>query len=762
MKKIFLVVLLLMHIITIQAQCSIVGKILDENKQGMAYATIQLLDKDLTFIQGTTTDSVGLFTMREIINGEYILIASSIGYQTTQRNITIQDKLQHVSPIILTTNNVMLGEVIIKASSFIRQKDHILIIPDKQQVKHAGTGYDLLYNMMIPNINVERSKGKVTTFGGDVTLYIDGRQVDYREIQSLRPKDIEKIEYHDVPTGKYSDDIAAINYITKKYKAGGYLALDGQQTIGYVNGNYNIIAKLSHKNTNLSLFGGYMMEKYNGIKSNNHEYFMFPKYTVIREYNTTEALTKNNKKYIQLNVSNHTKKRTLLGKLSFTNVDVPNNFVTDQIQYRQYYNMVQNSNSFTDQSNLKPNIELYGDFSLADNQKIETTLQGSFTKNNYNRDYTEGTFSAYTDTKEKLYELRGNVKYSLSFKRKNSLSAQLRYMHKISSVLYTGDRNTAQHLSTGQTVFSMQYTHRFGKKTNIQVAPGVSALQYRLQDNNRIYQVSPRLNLRLTYRPTIKQQFRMNVAIGNSHPNISRLNNMDQNVDFMTVIRGNPTLDITRFLSSDIGYNLQLGSINILSAGMCRYYKHISTDDYYIENDKLIHSFRSNSNAYEVMAILAGSWKATEHLHFKAEANWMRISIYGEDLSNALNTWSSTAQVNYYWKEFALSLYGKTSTRSMEINFIHHYQPANYGVTLNWNHRNWQIESGIENPLKKKNKHKYSLKTNAYNFNKTTTSQIFQQTGYIKIAYTFDFGHKTSREQNNVNTSINSAIMKAE
>lgn len=124
--------------------------------------------------------------------GEYILIANSIGYQTTSQNIILQEKQQQLVPIVLTNDNIMLNEVVIKGSSFMRQKDHVLIIPHKQQVKHAGTGYDLLYNLMIPNIHVDRSKGKVTTFGGDVTLYIDGRQVDYREIQSLRPKDIEK------------------------------------------------------------------------------------------------------------------------------------------------------------------------------------------------------------------------------------------------------------------------------------------------------------------------------------------------------------------------------------------------------------------------------------------------------------------------------------------------------------------------------------------------------------------------------------------
>ncbi|MFR3426028.1 MAG: hypothetical protein ACLTSS_07855 [Phocaeicola coprocola] len=76
-----------------------------------------------------------------------------------------------------------------------------------------------------------------------------GKSRRHRDVQSLRPRDIEKVEYFDVPTGRYSSDIAAINYITKQYRSGGYVSLDGQQTIGYLNGDYNVSAKVSHGNT---------------------------------------------------------------------------------------------------------------------------------------------------------------------------------------------------------------------------------------------------------------------------------------------------------------------------------------------------------------------------------------------------------------------------------------------------------------------------------------------------------------------------------
>lgn len=97
-----------------------------------------------------------------------------------------------------------LGEVVVKSSYLTREGDHILAIPTKEQRKHAVTGYDLLSNLMIPGVSVERSTGSVTTPNGAATLYIDGREVDFREVQSLRPKDVSRVEYFDVPTGKYA------------------------------------------------------------------------------------------------------------------------------------------------------------------------------------------------------------------------------------------------------------------------------------------------------------------------------------------------------------------------------------------------------------------------------------------------------------------------------------------------------------------------------------------------------------------------------
>mgnify|MGYP003245169450 FL=1 len=200
------------------SQHRIEGRVNDIEQKALPYASVRLLRTDSTFVSGTVTDSLGCYHLNQVSSNDYLLAFSTIGYKPQIIPITVRNADVTVPMVTLESDNVMLGEIVVKGSSFIRQKDRVLIIPDKQQVKHANTGYDLLYNLMIPDIEVNRKNGEVSNALGTVTLYINGEEANYRDVQSLRPRDIEKVEYFDVPTGRYSGDVAAINYITKQIR----------------------------------------------------------------------------------------------------------------------------------------------------------------------------------------------------------------------------------------------------------------------------------------------------------------------------------------------------------------------------------------------------------------------------------------------------------------------------------------------------------------------------------------------------------------
>ena len=146
---------LLSYVLPITSQVLVKGRVESENDQDVIYASIRLLRPDSSFVQGTITDSIGNYCLRNVYSGDYLLSISSIGYISQWHVFTIENQDKKIPLFTLKKDNILLGEVEVKASSFIRQKDPVLIIHDKNQVNHAITGYYHLTNMMITPIDVD-------------------------------------------------------------------------------------------------------------------------------------------------------------------------------------------------------------------------------------------------------------------------------------------------------------------------------------------------------------------------------------------------------------------------------------------------------------------------------------------------------------------------------------------------------------------------------------------------------------------------------
>ena len=116
----------------------------------------------------------------------------------------------------------------------------------------------------------------------------------------------------------------------------------------------------------------------------------------------------------------------------------------------------------------------------------------------------------------------------------------------------------------------------------------------------------------------------------------------------------------------------------------------------------------------------------------------------------------------YFWKDFSVNIYGKASNYQLNYNLSYIREPITYGASVSWSHKGWYLEAGTENPFTKHARYKEHADYGVYKYNQVQTSRINQQTGYVKVAYTFDFGRKTSRDKNDVDRNINSAIMKVD
>lgn len=139
------------------------------------------------------------------------------------------------------TITVSLDDIIITAENITCIDGHLLIKPNKQQREHASNGFSVLKDLMLPRLSVDRQQGKVETMGMEATLCINDVECDSKDLRMLRPRSIEKIEYHDAPTGKYAKDKIAITFIIRPYQYSGHIQVDGLQTLGVRQTKSNVV-----------------------------------------------------------------------------------------------------------------------------------------------------------------------------------------------------------------------------------------------------------------------------------------------------------------------------------------------------------------------------------------------------------------------------------------------------------------------------------------------------------------------------------------
>ena len=108
-------VLFLLSLNTYGQQVSLGGKVFDRQKEPVAYASVALMDKDgKQLITGTISDGDGLFTIRGLTKGEYLLSVSFVGYKALKLPVSLQRDEQ--LECLLEDDAVALGEVTVEVN----------------------------------------------------------------------------------------------------------------------------------------------------------------------------------------------------------------------------------------------------------------------------------------------------------------------------------------------------------------------------------------------------------------------------------------------------------------------------------------------------------------------------------------------------------------------------------------------------------------------------------------------------------------------
>jgi hypothetical protein len=730
------------------------GRIVDGDGEAVAYANIRVLNvKDSSYVNGGVTNESGYFAI-PCEQHPALLKISYIGYQT----LYLHPQSYDLGTLRLHASANNLKEVTVKGSTFTRKSDRIVVIPDKQQVRHSYTGYDLLSQMLIPGVEVNTETGTITSVFGNVSVYVDSVKAEYRDVKNLRPKDIARVEYIDMPTGKFAREKAVINFITRPQTTGGYVSMDAMENVGYRKGEGNVAAKWKHKNTEYTFYGGasYADAKSHGI---DEEQYDISDKTVRKQTDVQLSKEKTNTEYMQVGIRHITDKRTLLGKWGLTRAGTPENTDRSSIIYDN--GMPINTLNRKSERGLQPSMTLYGDFALTPKQQLDAQLISSYSYNKYDRNYHEGNYLYQTNVKENLLSLSLESNYYVQLNHHNQIGAYLTTSFNATNDHYAGTKTYWNHFWTSENIMALHYEQSWTDKFMLLGKIGIDYQTFRNYGEKRWQYVKPWGFCQMSYKANEKHHFGVFLSKGNLTMNMQLVNKVDQVMDSMMTQRGNPELKESDFMLSDFSYtfttpkfqlNAGIGWEGILNLAKCYFFT---------EGNKVIMSFINDGIYHDWQAQLSASYKPTSNLRLRASASYDYYQITGVYAHN-LGALSLSARVIYYLGDFGFNLSAKTVTQQldMENNDSYLRTPASYSFSTNWKHGNWYIEVGVKSPFTGR-KCTYS---NAVNGIYRDISRMYEKSNQasacIKVAYTFDFGRKTSHDKEDIDTNIRNAIMK--
>ena len=182
MRKLISFAIALCCLLPISAHDAVINGVLVDSQDTteLMEATVRLLmaTKDSTMVKGTTTDMNGVFNIKGVKPGKYLLRFSYLGYNDLIKHVTIGEDGRDVNMGVVTMdpNTILLKETVVMGvkSPIVVKEDTIEFNADTYKTQANAVVEDLLKRL--PGVEIG-SDGKITANGKEVKkILIDGKE----------------------------------------------------------------------------------------------------------------------------------------------------------------------------------------------------------------------------------------------------------------------------------------------------------------------------------------------------------------------------------------------------------------------------------------------------------------------------------------------------------------------------------------------------------------------------------------------------------
>lgn len=689
-----------------KSERKLIGRLIDNHNLPVEFANIQLLNpKDSSFLCGGVSNANGDFVI-PCQQKQALMKVSFVGYKTICKLVPIA----RIGNVRMQANSYLLKGVTVEAARVVEKVDRQIIFPTKEQVKTASNGYDLLDNMSLPTIIVNRAERKVLSLkGGDVQIRINDVKASMQDVLALQPDEVTKVEFINVPGLKYGDSNldAVINYQVRRRYAGyvgGVSTMQGTKA-GFNNsdGYFKYNVKKSEFSINYSF-------SYRSVEERSYEslgtYHLPTGETLHRNYlgyDSPFLYTTNN---VQLGYNlSEPDKYTLNVRLNFYNHNSPvrgmNQLYQESGKANQY---LQNNRKMLEQI---PSLDIYYSLNMPHDQNLALNLVGTYIGTDYQYRMREYTFNKSPDESVKnapltdySYDATGRKRsligegtYSKNWKQM-ALSVGGQYNISHTDNIYVGSSNADTELKYSNLYL---FTQLQGQQKWFSYQVGVGATRSSIhQGENGYSKWLFRPQVTLQAKASDRLSFKWSSKITSDIPSLSDLSELRQYSNSFEARDGNSGLKPFTGYNNTLSASWNIPLMSVYLEGNWTYYdKPIATSILPEKREDGSYLFVSKpenqkNHDYKHLLLTPEVHLIKDHLDLNLMCEYQNVKTKGLDYSHEFKYFSYGAEIRYMTGNWNIGYGAYKVEKSFWGENTNGGEPTS-NLAVTYSYKNWQF-----------------------------------------------------------------------
>ena len=689
-----------------KSERKLIGRLIDNHNLPVEFANIQLLNpKDSSFLCGGVSNANGDFVI-PCQQKQALMKVSFVGYKTICKLVPIA----RIGNVRMQANSYLLKGVTVEAARVVEKVDRQIIFPTKEQVKTASNGYDLLDNLSLPTIIVNRAERKVLSLkGGDVQIRINDVKASMQDVLALQPDEVTKVEFINVPGLKYGDSNldAVINYQVRRRYA-GYVS--GVSTMQGTKAGFNNSDGYFKYNVKKSEFSLNYSFSYRSVEERSYEslgtYHLPTGETLHRNYlgyDSPFLYTTNN---VQLGYNlSEPDKYTLNVRLNFYNHNSPvrgmNQLYQESGKANQY---LQNNRKMLEQI---PSLDIYYSLNMPHDQNLALNLVGTYIGTDYQYRMREYTFNKSPDESVKnapltdySYDATGRKRsligegtYSKNWKQM-ALSVGGQYNISHTDNIYVGSSNADTELKYSNLYL---FTQLQGQQKWFSYQVGVGATRSSIhQGENGYSKWLFRPQVTLQAKASDRLSFKWSSKITSDIPSLSDLSELRQYSNSFEARDGNSGLKPFTGYNNTLSASWNIPLMSVYLEGNWTYYdKPIATSILPEKREDGSYLFVSKpenqkSHNYKHLLLTPEVHLIKDHLDLNLMCEYQNVKTKGLDYSHEFNYFSYGAEIRYMTGNWNIGYGAYKVEKSFWGEKTNGGEPTS-NLAVTYSYKNWQF-----------------------------------------------------------------------